>query len=79
VVERTFEFTARAEEKLQTLMDRVGTNSAAEIIRRALRVYEWALEEAEAGKRICAIGQDGEGSWIDIHEWIDRDMDVGQG
>lgn len=65
--ERRFEFSYPAEKKLQAIMDRIGTNNVGEILRKALRLYEWAVEEVEAGKRICAIDADGKGEWIDIH------------
>jgi hypothetical protein len=66
--DRRFRFTPDAERRLQAIMDRLGTNSAAEVMRKALRVYEWAIAEVEAGKRIVALDADGKGEWVDIHE-----------
>jgi hypothetical protein len=62
-----FRFSEAAEERLQIIMDRCGTNNLAEVIRNALRLYEWAVEEVEAGKQICAIDTDGKAVCIDIH------------
>ena len=64
---RRLEFSDAAEKRLQVIMDRVGTNNVGEILRKALRLYEWAVEEVEVGKRICAIDSDGKGECIDIH------------
>ncbi len=66
--QRRFEFSDAAEKKLQALMDRVGTNSASEIIRKALRLYEWACEEVEAGKTIASIDSEGKAEWINVHQ-----------
>lgn len=65
---RHFRFAEDAENRLQIIMDRLGTNDAGMTLRKALRLFEWAVEEVEAGKRICAIDADGKGGWIDIHD-----------
>jgi len=56
---RKYEFSAKAEARLQVLMDKLCTNSSAEVLLNALQLYDWALEEIEAGKRIASIDKDG--------------------
>jgi hypothetical protein len=65
---RRFEFSADAEQRLQALMDRCGTNDSAEVLRKALRLFEWAVEEVENGRRIYALDESNKGSRIDIRE-----------
>jgi hypothetical protein len=64
---RHFKFGEVAEERLQSIMDKLGTNDAADVIRKALRLFEWAVEEVETGKRVCALDENGGGTWIDVH------------
>jgi hypothetical protein len=64
---RRFKFGEMAEERLQSIMDKLGTNDAANVIRKALRLFEWAVEEVETGKRVCAIDENGKGTCIDVH------------
>ncbi len=67
VTTHKFAFTPEAEKRLQAIMDRCGTNDTALIIRNALRLYEWAVEEVEDGKEICALDENGKGECINIH------------
>jgi hypothetical protein len=64
---RRFRFSRGAEERLQLLLDKCGTNDTTEVIRNALRLYEWAVEEVESGKKIAAIDADGKAEWINIY------------
>ncbi len=66
-VKRVFKFGSTAEVRLGLLMDRLGVNDAAEVLRRAMRLYEWAVEEVEEGKRIGAVDREGRVEFIDIH------------
>jgi hypothetical protein len=65
--ERRLEFSGGADERLQVIMDRLATNDVGGVLRKALRLFEWAAEEVEAGRRICAVDTNGKGEWIDIH------------
>jgi hypothetical protein len=49
-------------------MDRCGTNDSAEVLRKAPRLFEWAVEEVENGRRIYALDESNKGSPIDIRE-----------
>jgi hypothetical protein len=50
-----FEFSPDAFERMETLKDKTKARSYAELIRDALRAYEWMVEEKEAGNEIGAI------------------------
>ena len=59
-------FQGLLDKLFQGLMDKLCTNDSAEVIRNALRLYEWAIEEVEAGKKIGAIDKDGKAVCIDL-------------
>jgi hypothetical protein len=59
-----FSFAKDAEDRLQTMMDRLGTNDTGTVLRDALRLYEWAIDEIEAGNKIASIDKDGKAQWI---------------
>jgi metal-responsive CopG/Arc/MetJ family transcriptional regulator len=50
-----FEFSADALERMERLRERTHARSYAELIRDALRAYEWMVEEKEAGHDVGAI------------------------
>ncbi len=50
-----FEFSTEAFERLGKLKEDSNASSYAEVVRDALRVYEWVLEEKNAGNEIGAI------------------------
>lgn len=46
-------------ERLKRLRERTEASSYAEVIRDALRLYEFAINETEAGRRIKSANEDG--------------------
>jgi hypothetical protein len=50
-----FEFSLEAFERLEKLKEDSKASSYAEVVRDALRVYEWVLEEKNEGNEIGAI------------------------
>jgi hypothetical protein len=50
-----FEFSADALERIENLKQRTRARSYAELIRDALRAYEWMVDEKEAGHEVGAI------------------------
>jgi metal-responsive CopG/Arc/MetJ family transcriptional regulator len=50
-----FEFSADALDRMERLKEKTHARSYAELIRDALRAYEWMVEEKEAGRDIGAI------------------------
>jgi hypothetical protein len=50
-----FEFSADALERMEKLKEKTHARSYAELIRDALRAYEWMVEEKEAGNEVGAI------------------------
>ena len=50
-----FEFSADAYERLNTLKEMTASASYAELIRNALRVYEWVMEQEKEGNQIGII------------------------
>jgi hypothetical protein len=50
-----FEFSADALERMERLKERTRARSYAELIRDALRAYEWMVDEKEAGNEVGAI------------------------
>jgi type IV secretory pathway VirD2 relaxase len=50
-----FEFSAEAFERMEKLKDKTHARSYAELIRDALRAFEWMVDEKEAGNEIGAI------------------------
>jgi hypothetical protein len=49
----------RAEARLDALMRETGDEDRAEVLRNALRLYEWVVEQTGAGHQIAAV-KDGE-------------------
>ena len=47
-----FEFSADALERMERLKEKTQARSYAELIRDALRAYEWMVEEKEAGNEV---------------------------
>ena len=50
-----FEFDAAAYDRLVRLQEKTENATKAEVIRSALRLYEWLVEKAEAGKSITLV------------------------
>lgn len=48
------DFTEEAHAKLQELQQRAGTQTNAETVRNALRLYDWFLLQKEKGRQIQA-------------------------
>ncbi len=46
-------------DRLKRLREKTEASSYAEVIRDALRLYEFAINEAEAGRQIKSTGADG--------------------
>ena len=47
-------------ERLTTLRERVEAASNAEVIRRALQLYEWVVDESEKGHEVAIRMNDGD-------------------
>jgi hypothetical protein len=54
-----FDFTPAALEQLDTLQQRLHAKSRAEIIRYALRVLQWLLDQLKDGAKIMVESKDG--------------------
>lgn len=52
---QTFDFSEEAWERLDRLAIAIDAKGYADVIRNALRVYEWALEEIKNGHEIAAV------------------------
>lgn len=52
------DFSSDSLERLEKLKDRVGASTRAEVIRQALRLYEWFINETEPDSTILIL--DGE-------------------
>jgi hypothetical protein len=63
---RMFRFDADAEERTQRLMEKVNLFKVGDLVREALRLYEWAVDEREAGKRIASIDAAGNATTVDF-------------
>jgi len=50
-----FEFSPEAFDRMQMLKEKTNARSYAELIRDALRAYEWMVDEKEAGNEVGAI------------------------
>ncbi len=50
-----FEFSPEAFERMEKLKEKTHARSYAELIRDALRAFEWMVDEKEAGNEIGAI------------------------
>jgi hypothetical protein len=50
-----FEFSADALDRMERLKEKTHARSYAELIRDALRAYEWMVDEKEAGHEVGAI------------------------
>lgn len=48
-------FSPEAYERLQEIFDKAGVKSIAEVIRNALRLYEWFLEQKQKGAKIQIV------------------------
>jgi len=55
-----FDFTPAAFEQLDSLQSRLKARSKAEVIRYALRVLQWLLDQLEGGGQILVKDQGGE-------------------
>ncbi len=51
----SFDLDQAVYDRLQALMETTGTKSKAEVVRRALRVYEWLVEQEEHGGRSLEV------------------------
>jgi hypothetical protein len=54
-----FDFTPSALEELDKLQGTMGAKSRAEVIRYALRVLQWLLDQLRSGGKIMVEGRDG--------------------
>ena len=50
-----FEFSAEAYERLNTMKDKTRASSYADLVRNALRMYEWLVEQQENGCEIALV------------------------
>ena len=50
---------------LDALRDQCGFSSRSDLVRAALAVTSWVLEEKEKGRRVFAVGGD-DVSWLDV-------------
>lgn len=64
----TLEFTPEAFERLQSLQRKVDASSNAEVVRRALKVYEWLWTELRSNERqlVMLDPETGEGERIKV-------------
>jgi hypothetical protein len=53
-----FEFSANALDRLNRMKEQTGASSYAELVRDALRVYEWVLEQEKGGYDIGLVKDD---------------------
>lgn len=54
-----FDFTPASYKKLLEIRDRAGATSNAEVVRDALRVYNWVLDQQDKGMSIQVVSDDG--------------------
>jgi hypothetical protein len=54
------DFSPEALKRLEQLREKVGASTRAEVIRQALRLYEWFIEETDSDTMILLSGKDGE-------------------
>ena len=50
-----FEFSSEAFERMEKLKEKTKARTYAELIRDALRAYEWMVDEKEAGNEVGSI------------------------
>jgi hypothetical protein len=55
-----FDFDDEAYARLERLRDETGSVSKAEVVRRALRVYEWLVGQAHQHRSIVVTSETGE-------------------
>lgn len=53
-----FEFSAEALQRLNKMRDQTDAASYAELVRDALRVYEWVIDQQRAGNDIGVVKDD---------------------
>lgn len=46
------EFTEEALTRVETMRSRTGARSSGEVVRNALRIYEWLLKQQDEGFRV---------------------------
>lgn len=54
------EMTARVRMALEEMRHRTGAESMAEVIRRALAVYQYVVDAREGGEKVLVQGKDGQ-------------------
>ncbi len=54
------DFSPNSLERLELLKDRVGASTRAEVIRQALRLYEWFINETDPGSTILILDRENE-------------------
>ncbi len=54
------DFSADSLERLEKLKERVGASTRAEVIRQALRLYEWFINETEPDSTILILDREDE-------------------
>ncbi len=59
---------ARSMERLRVLKDRTEAASYAEVVRNALRFYEFLVEEAEKGNEVVIEHKDGNKRTVLVHQ-----------
>jgi len=57
---KTVSFGDESQKKLTALREEVGAGSDSEVIRNALRFYEFVVQETKAGSKFLIRGKDGE-------------------
>jgi len=55
-----FDFTPAAFQQLDSLQHRLQARSKAEVVRYALRVLQWLLDQLQGGGQILVKGKDGQ-------------------
>ncbi len=53
-----FQFSPEAYARLQALQKRVDASSYAELVRNALRIYEWILDQEDEGNSFALVKDD---------------------
>ncbi len=54
-----FDFDEEMYQRLEALVEDSGSASKAEVVRRALRLYEWLLKKADEDRSIIVTSSDG--------------------
>jgi metal-responsive CopG/Arc/MetJ family transcriptional regulator len=54
------DFSADSLERLEKLKERVGASTRAEVIRQALRLYEWFINETEPESTVLILDRENE-------------------